>query len=168
MPNDFVHCPHCNTPIVDGGQLMGQLVQCPRCHGQFQVDGPPALQEVEVQESAISSMANTMKLVAIIGGMLLVTIMIGLWSMGIISFDRGNLYSGERLGTKGKTPIDNYNAINAGMTEAEVVALIGPPAKKFEVPDPILGQQTLANFNYAGMSIQVRFVGGKVYDKMKR
>jgi hypothetical protein len=40
MPG-LIYCPHCRGALQDDGTLAGQSLICPRCHGRFDVPGPP-------------------------------------------------------------------------------------------------------------------------------
>ena len=37
----IVQCPHCATQVTNDASLKGQVVSCPRCHGQFQMPALP-------------------------------------------------------------------------------------------------------------------------------
>lgn len=46
-----VPCPHCGTALAISTSLVGQMVQCPSCHGQFQAaPSPPPVPSLSSQE----------------------------------------------------------------------------------------------------------------------
>lgn len=78
---------------------------------------------------------------------------------------RGNLYEMPEKA-------DPYASVEPGMSEARVVQILGKPTKRQElVGDPqhlFGGRQIVCTWQKGHSTIQVSFVGDKVYQKIKK